>query len=908
MEKKFSLDEVNSLIAKFKNKKKPKIISPSPPEQPAMSVTTSYQENGDLFGSSQKNNIDDIFNKQQQEENQMNTITPVVIDNTYTPQTNIINETPVQNEITYNNNNNEILLNQIQETPSQSVIEDTNVNMIFENPYTNNEGIIDTPSRNTEVDDIFQQQQPEPTTINNKRPQLQKPLVSHPKRMTKPFTPTITNKEDNNTFPKTISSNITHNIPQINQQSTSSTVKNIYQTFSNEFKAKPAVFGSDSLTQEIDKLDEDYISSPEQPKQETTITSNIITQQNFVNKPTLPITNKIPQSFPIENTPQLSINTNSCKSLFINGNIISSSYNNINIIPLHYYSNEINSMLDKEYFPSTYSQNYDYNTQLNLLQSYINYRQQTTNRHNSINSYIVIYFEYLLLQALQKRQRTFSIFSKDNFSSKSSLIHYIKQFLSQNNKSTISLNLNLQSSPFSYDICNSSLEKLISQCKQNITYESLLLLSIIGSKRDISDIIHSILLQGEMKEDNIYLYFYNLISSSNELILNQIGTEEADLIFKHFPMFILLILELYTKSNEPFIMNLLNKLLYLKSSKKNFLHYVILTCFTGQFNLNNEDEYALMFTSYLNHSSLEKIFIADVFTYIMFCFNDKLPEIIRNSSILLKFKYVQLKLHTRHNDFKVNDLGNKIHENLTQFGNYSNNVTFKEYFNTLFPLTKSNETIYKDVSKKDHTTNRVNTVPSENNQKKEVKQNKGGGGGFFSYVSSALGIGGNDSNENKQQQTQQKVYTEEEKRMMTEEERWAIEHPGEPEYYYDKTLRRYVLRGKIYDDQEEVVQKKKMQEPVKAPPKAKGMIKPKAQEDNLYDNSSSNNIQSNPQLSNPNIGGTQQISSNNMSGNQQTTKVNNPFGVRKPPPPIQRKVQGPQTSSLTGRYAVAYQK
>ena len=48
MEKKFSLDEVNSLIAKFKNKKKPKIISPSPPEQPAMSVTTSYQENGDL--------------------------------------------------------------------------------------------------------------------------------------------------------------------------------------------------------------------------------------------------------------------------------------------------------------------------------------------------------------------------------------------------------------------------------------------------------------------------------------------------------------------------------------------------------------------------------------------------------------------------------------------------------------------------------------------------------------------------------------------------------------------------------------------------------------------------------------------------------------------------------------------
>ena len=50
MEKKFSLDEVNSLIAKFKNKKKPKIISPSPPEQPSMSITTNHQENEDLFG------------------------------------------------------------------------------------------------------------------------------------------------------------------------------------------------------------------------------------------------------------------------------------------------------------------------------------------------------------------------------------------------------------------------------------------------------------------------------------------------------------------------------------------------------------------------------------------------------------------------------------------------------------------------------------------------------------------------------------------------------------------------------------------------------------------------------------------------------------------------------------------
>ena len=69
----------------------------------------------------------------------------------------------------------------------------------------------------------------------------------------------------------------------------------------------------------------------EQPKKETIITSNIITQQNLVNQPSLPMTNRIPQSFPTESTPQLSMNINSCKPLFINGNIISSSYNNINI-------------------------------------------------------------------------------------------------------------------------------------------------------------------------------------------------------------------------------------------------------------------------------------------------------------------------------------------------------------------------------------------------------------------------------------------------------------------------------------------------------------------------------------------------------------------------------------------------
>ena len=138
-------------------------------------------------------------------------------------------------------------------------------------------------------------------------------------------------------------------------------------------------------------------------------------------------------------------------------------------------------------------------------------------------------------------------------------------------------------------------------------------------------------------------------------------------------------------------------------------------------------------------------------------------------------------------------------------------------------------------------------------------------------------------------------YTEEEKSKMTPEERWVIEHPGEPESYYDPQLKRYVLRGQIYDDQEEVIQKKEKERPMIPPPKMKKT--PVQNNNNMMQFNTNNNIlDNNNDNKNVNI---------NNNVNNTNTKINNPFSnVRKSP-----KIQQPQRggkNNLQNRYAVGY--
>ena len=123
---------------------------------------------------------------------------------------------------------------------------------------------------------------------------------------------------------------------------------------------------------------------------------------------------------------------------------------------------------------------------------------------------------------------------------------------------------------------------------------------------------------------------------------------------------------------------------------------------------------------------------------------------------------------------------------------------------------------------------------------------------------------------------------------MTPEERWQLEHPGEEEIYYDKTLKRYVLRGQIYDDQEEVIQKKmKESKPFVPPPK---INKPKPA---VVVEQQSEPVQS-------------YTASNVMAQPPTTAKVNNPFAVKRMPNAPQRRA--PPHANLQNRYAVAYQK
>ena len=133
---------------------------------------------------------------------------------------------------------------------------------------------------------------------------------------------------------------------------------------------------------------------------------------------------------------------------------------------------------------------------------------------------------------------------------------------------------------------------------------------------------------------------------------------------------------------------------------------------------------------------------------------------------------------------------------------------------------------------------------------------------------------------------------------MSPEELWKLEHPNEPDIVYDPIKKRYILRGIIYDDQEEVIQKKRIEKPMVPPPKANKNI-------NKSNNNSDNNFNE------------QGINLNNETNNQMNeipsstnNRINNPFNSsqfkNQPKPPNQNKKM--KMNNLMNRYAVGYNK
>ena len=198
---------------------------------------------------------------------------------------------------------------------------------------------------------------------------------------------------------------------------------------------------------------------------------------------------------------------------------------------------------------------------------------------------------------------------------------------------------------------------------------------------------------------------------------------------------------------------------------------------------------------------------------------------------------------------------------------------------------------------------------NDKKEKKEVVSQRDNNdiGGLFSTLKYAFGFGGSESNnDNNKGGNGQYILTEEEKKRLSPEELWRIEHPGEPESVYDPILKRYILRGKIYNDQEEVIQKKEKERPMIPPPKMKKPLPQNNPPASSYSNNNDNNY-SKGQESNYNEGN---IIQSNILSNPTNNKINNPFATaqfkKQPKPPQLNQKQ--RMNNLHNRYAVGYNK
>ena len=323
---------------------------------------------------------------------------------------------------------------------------------------------------------------------------------------------------------------------------------------------------------------------------------------------------------------------------------------------------------------------------------------------------------------------------------------------------------------------------------------------------------------------------------------------------------------------------------------------------------------------FLNFNSLIKIILADLYNYFLFLNvgekeNEKL-DILGFSSILIKFKYVSIALEKDLKEYKI-----KIYENLKQFGAIETNKYFKEYMRSVLIEEKTQiKSEYNNLKinphqnpkqfdvKQPHKNQVENSI--ERNQPKNIfesevktietkqpeKESSSGKGGIGSYLISALGFGPEAAEKFNKVNKPQETISNENNRPEGEGSR------GEPEMFYDAQKKRWVLRGKIYEDDKP---RSSIQEPVR---EAKPNIK------NNYDSSATKNPPSKttyippPKVKLTGSSITQSNQQNNPPKSEESnttnistpSKIANPFAANKPGSKL--LVKPPQKPNLTNRY------
>ena len=512
-------------------------------------------------------------------------------------------------------------------------------------------------------------------------------------------------------------------------------------------------------------------------------------------------------------------------SSFINDNIVTVLSNSISFISKNNLLNEYQNNLKNSYFPESYSNIKEYSKYINYLNIIV---------HNNPNIDIISYIAVSLENDLLKRNFTTSIAAFNDLDFKNDILNILKQNLQDKGKGSVPLT----------DLIN--FDKINSNETLNIL-----------SGGDMNSFIYDLFKKGVLYQNNyFYIYFLLNVLSTGSSIPNY------DDLFDNFEYTLLILLEKIPQNSVKII---LENLLNCYSPKMNFLHYIILTFIQGDFKIKDSKFYGLLLTSFLNNCTIEKIIVADVLNFIFYTLMEKFPNVVAKSSILIKLKYVLLRQFD--NDNNVNYLGSKVNENISQIGEISHNKYFRNYLNQKYksqPQTQSTES---------NQNNKKNLSNTENNQQESKS------GGF-----SLDWIWGRGQEEKKEE----RKLTEEEINKLSDKDRFHYLHPGEPDYYYDPQIKRYVIYGKIYDDQEEVIIKKNKEKPMVPPPKIKMSPLPNTTQTQQVFNNDNNNL-------------------NSFNNNNVAQKVSNPFGQKRVPPKV---VQNPNKSkqNLTKRYAVGYDK
>ena len=271
------------------------------------------------------------------------------------------------------------------------------------------------------------------------------------------------------------------------------------------------------------------------------------------------------------------------------------------------------------------------------------------------------------------------------------------------------------------------------------------IIDILNNENNFNNIINYNIVNDEEPFNFMIQLFENKIFNKNYsylyIILTTLDTNNINIyldeIFNHFDICIYLILKYFDDENK--IINICDILVHSLYPNMKFCQYIILKLILGNHEIFNGKFYARMFTSFLNFPTIEKLLIADCYNLILYSINTEVKKIFAKSSILIKYKYSLLK-----NKFKIDEndikLRNKIYENISQFGDISNNQFFKNYIKNEFCLDNNNN----NNENKEINNIKIENSESENNNDINTINNEG----FFSSIKFALGFGSHNINNN----------------------------------------------------------------------------------------------------------------------------------------------------------------